>query len=178
MSQERYVIISSTNRKKANSYKLSKQYQHLLKQEGIEAPVLDLAELPVDFVFSALYDQAQQNKSFNSLIEMVNEAEKLVFVVPEYNGSFPGVLKAFIDGMDYPHTFKGKKAALVGHSAGSQGSALALSHLTDILNYLGTNVLSLKPRLMLIDKYIGQEGTEHPPYLALLEEQIEMFKSF
>ena len=68
--------------------------------------------------------------------------KKFVFITPEYNGSFPGVLKAFIDGMRYPGTFEGKKCALVGLSAGNQGAALAMSHLTDIFNYLGMNVLA------------------------------------
>ena len=66
---------------------------------------------------------------------------KLVIIVPEYNASFPGVLKAFIDGLTYPGGIQGKKAALVGLSGGGQGGLLAMTHLTDVLMYLGTTVL-------------------------------------
>ena len=41
--------------------------------------------------------------------------------MPQYNGSFPGVFKAFIDGYAYPNVFKGDKAALVGVSKGFRG---------------------------------------------------------
>ena len=77
-------------------------------------------------------------------MEKIQSCDKFVFVVPEYNGSFPGVFKAFVDGLKYPASFKDKKCALVGISSGTQGGALALSHLTDIFNYLGMNVLALK----------------------------------
>ena len=86
-----------------------------------------------------------------SFQNQIDQCEKFVFITPEYNGSFPGVLKAFIDGMRFPGTFEGKKCALVGISAGTQGGALAMSHLTDIFNYLGMTVLANKPRLPLLE---------------------------
>ena len=98
-------------------------------------------------------------------------------MVPEYNGSFPGVLKAFIDGLDYQESLKHKKAALIGHSSETQGSALALSHLTDIFNYLGTHVYALKPRLMQIEKHL-KDGKLSNAYMQLLIEQMIGFVGF
>jgi len=174
----KYTIISSTNRSSANSYKISEIYKSLLADSGVEASIIDLEKLPKDFVFTALYDNAAKHEVFNHFLNQMNECDKLIFVVPEYNGSFPGVLKAFIDGLDYPYSFKHKKAALVGHSAGTQGSALALSHLTDILNYLGTHVFALKPRMLNIDEHLSADGTLSKNYITLLKEQVEGFVSF
>ncbi len=101
---------------------------------------------------------------------MMLHSEKFVFIVPEYNGSFPGVLKAFIDGLQFPDSFAGKKAALVGVSSGIQGAGLALSHLTDIFNYCGTHVLALKPKLMHIEENLI-EGKLSDLYAELLEQQ-------
>ena len=42
----------------------------------------------------------------------MSQSEKFVFIVPEYNGSFPGVLKTFIDGLAFPDTFEQKKNVL------------------------------------------------------------------
>jgi len=88
------------------------------------------------------------------------ETEKFVFIVPEYNGSFPGVLKTFIDGLAFPATFNNKKCALVGISSGVLGAGMALSHLTDIFNYCGMNVLALKPKLANIKDNVDMDKDE------------------
>ena len=82
------------------------------------------------------------------------------------------MLKAFIDGLPYPGGVRGKKAALVGLSSGSQGGLLALSHLTDILMYLGTTVLPARVRLPGIDQHLTSSGElTNSLYLQLLKEQ-------
>ncbi len=150
-------IISSTNRLDSRSIKVAGFYKELLDNKGVESQIIDLSLLPADFAFSALYHNQGKNDLFNTFVKQVNESKKFVFIVPEYNGSFPGVLKTFIDGMEYPAGFRDKKCALLGISSGAQGSSLALSHLTDIFNYMNMYVLPSKPRLAKLDS-IFQEG--------------------
>lgn len=176
--KDRYLIISSTNRKGANSLVIAGIIEELLLERGITADILDLEQVPKDFIFSALYENTNQNEGFNSFKELINASNKLFFVIPEYNGSFPGVLKAFVDGLDYPRSFMDKKAALVGHSSGNQGSALALSHFSDILNYLGTHVFAFKPRLPHIEEHLNEKNLLSAPYKKLLEEQVNRFMNF
>jgi chromate reductase len=144
-------IISSTNRPDSQTLKVALFYKELLDYNGAEAQIIDLSLLPADFAFSALYHNQGKNEVFNSFVKKINESEKFVFIVPEYNGSFPGILKTFIDGMEFPASFKNKKCALLGISSGTQGSALALSHLTDIFNYMNMYVLPSKPRLAKVE---------------------------
>ena len=167
------TIISCTNRKLAVSRKISEFYQELLEQEEISSHILDLQDLPEDFVQSALYENSGSNRDFNQLTDLIKQSDKFVFVVPEYNGSFPGVLKAFIDGLDYPNPLKDKKCALVGLSSGVQGGALALSHLTDILNYLGMHVLALKVRMPQIEKVFSNGIVSDKMLLQLLDMQVK-----
>ena len=145
-------VIACTNRPNSYSLKISEYYIELLKKEGVACTLIDLNKLPESYLFSALYHNQGKDELFNSIKKTIAEAEKFVFVVPEYNGSFPGVLKAFIDGLDYPASFKNKKSALIGISSGVMGGSLALSHLTDILNYLGMHVLASKPRITRVEK--------------------------
>ncbi|MBI3141647.1 MAG: NAD(P)H-dependent oxidoreductase [Bacteroidetes bacterium] len=173
-----YAIISSTNRKGAMSYRLALIYQDLMSHAGIEAQLIDLEQLPPDFVFTALYDNSKKNQIFNEFQRVITASTKFVFIVPEYNGSFPGVLKAFIDGLEYPSSFRNKKAALVGISSGNQGSALALSHLADIFNYLGMHVFAQKPRLMRIENNLLPTGALTEQYLGYLKRQVEGFLEF
>lgn len=167
------TIISCTNRKFAVSKTVSEFYQNLLAREGVESKILDLQELPVDFVGPALYENSDQNQAINEMTDLINTSNKFVFVVPEYNGSFPGVLKAFIDGMSYPNPFKNKKCAMVGLSTGVQGGSLALSHLTDIFNYLGMHVLALKVRMPGIERMVSNGTITDKLVLDLLDMQIK-----
>lgn len=175
---EKIIIICGTNRNDSVSYQIAKLYQGLLNDIKCPNELIDLSDLPNDFAFSALYDNAGKNEAFNHFREIMADAKKFVFIVPEYNGSFPGVLKTFIDGLKFPHTFKGKKCALVGVSSGVQGAGLALSHLTDIFHYCGTEVLSLKPKLSHIEKHFDNGDITNELYRQLLDEQVGKFLEF
>jgi NAD(P)H-dependent FMN reductase len=172
------TLVCGTNRKNSITSKIVSFYSELLKSKGQKTHIINLKDLPSDFIESALYENIGKNKVFNDFQKQIDDCEKLVFVTPEYNGSFPGVLKAFIDGMKFPGTFQGKKCALVGISAGTQGGVLAMSHLTDIFNYLGMNVLANKPRLLLLDSKMNDDQIIDPLYIQLLEEQADQFISF
>ncbi|SMG45802.1 NAD(P)H-dependent FMN reductase [Marivirga sericea] len=172
------TIISGTNRPNSVSAQVAHLYQGLLRKHEVESNIIDLADLPNDFVYTALYDNNGKNADFNKFLEKLRTSEKYVFIIPEYNGSFPGVLKAFIDGMEYPNSFQDKKCALVGISSGMQGAGLALSHMTDIFNYLGMNVLALKPKLARIEKNFDGEEVTDELYSQLLEEQVKKLLEF
>ena len=174
------TIISSTNRGDAVSMKISRIYQKLLKSLNKPSQVIDLNELPTDFAFSALYERSGKNKLFNVFRQQIKDSDKFVYIVPEYNGSFPGVLKTFIDGLEFPESFENKKCALVGLSAGVQGAGLALSHLTDIFNYCGMHVLALKPKLAQIEQNMDMEKEEinNPLYKELIETKARQLVAF
>lgn len=172
------LIISGTNRNDSNSLRIAEFYKNSLKELGYSSEILDLTTLPDDFLFSALYEHSGKNPRFNAFQEKIDKAEKLVFIVAEYNGSFPGVLKAFIDGLEYPNSLRDKKAALVGLSAGDQGGALALSHLNDILCYLGCHVLAQRPRLAALNRNFKDGAFENTLYEQLLNEQAKALINF
>lgn len=172
------TIIVGTNRTDAVSRQVAEYYQGLLIQRDMSNQLLDLHQLPADFLSTALYENNGQNKAFNAMSAMIAESEKLVFVVPEYNGSYPGILKTFIDGLAYPSPMRDKKCALVGLSSGTQGGSIALSHLTDVLNYLGTHVLALKPKLALIEEYFDGHKFSHRIYQEILDTQVDQLVAF
>ncbi len=153
-------------------------YASVLASYDTAHQILDLVHLPADFTNNSLYGFTGKNQEFNKLSAMVAGSDKFVFVVPEYNGSFPGVLKTFIDGLDYPNAFQGKKAALVGLSSGMQGGLLALSHLTDIFNYLGMHVLAQKLKFAHISSNFDGKELTNPLYRDLLEQQVEQLLAF
>ncbi len=172
------AVVCGTNRNDSVSMEISLLYKSLLEELNQEVDLVDLKTLPNDFIASALYENSGKNEAFNELRELMTTVKKYVFVVPEYNGSFPGVLKTFIDGLKFPDTFTDKKCALIGVSSGVQGAGLALSHLTDIFNYCGTHVLAQKPKLAKIDKFIDNGKITNNLYNTLLKDQAKNFVKF
>ena len=172
------TIVCGTNRKDAVTLLVTTRYQEIMANLGIETNVINLADLPEDFAFSALYDNYGKNLKFNPYVDMMLATKKFVFIVPEYNGSFPGALKTFIDGLEYPNTFRNKKGALVGIASSGQGASLALSHLTDIFNFCGMHILAYKPRLEKIEANIENGEITNPKYIGMLEKQVKMLMEF
>lgn len=172
------VIIVGTNRPNSMSAQIAEYYRNLLTTMQAPCVILDLIALPHDFTVSALYHNSGKNENFNALKELLENAEKFVFIVPEYNGSYPGVLKAFIDGLPYPNSFANKKAALVGLSSNMQGAALALSHLNDVFSYLGMNTLALRVKLAQIRSHFNNQEISNALYKELLEMQAEQLIRF
>ncbi len=172
------TIVISTNRPNSLSKAFANYYKTLLDQRNVPSQLLDLALLPADFAFSALYDNAGKNEHFNTFQETIKASDKLIFIIPEYNGSFPGILKTFIDGLQFPSSFNGKKCALVGISSGVQGGCVALSHITDIFNYLGMHVMALKLKLGNIESHWDKTHVTNPIYNKFLNQQIDQFLIF
>ena len=136
---------------------------------------MDLGDLPSDFIFSALY--GHQNDQFNAIVnDKIVKATGLVIISPEYNGSYPGVLKAFIDGWDRKFLFN-KRVALVGVASGRQGNARGMDHLTNVLNYLEMNVIPFKLPISKVHEEFNEEGQlTNEETVKALQKQIDGLK--
>ena len=163
------TIVVGTNRINSVSRQVADYYQSIIQEKGITAEIVDLVDLPHDFTGTALYENNGNNAIFNTMRDKVQSAKKLIFIVPEYNGSFPGILKTFIDGLKYPQ---------VGISSGVQGGVFAMSHLTDIFNYLGMHVFALKPKLAGIERNFSNGKVINQLYNELINTQIDKFIEF
>ena len=168
------TLLVGTSRPHSRTRRVAEFYATLLTELGAPHQFLDLTDLPADLLTEALYHKAGQHEEFNRLIAPLDQSDKLVIFAPEYNCSIPGALKSFIDSLPYPGGIRGKKAALVSLSSGGQGGLLALSHLTDILFYLGTSVLPQRVRLPHISQHLSKEGEITDPLLQqVLREQAQ-----
>ncbi|MEM7361430.1 MAG: NAD(P)H-dependent oxidoreductase [Bacteroidota bacterium] len=177
------LVIASTNRQGSLTEVVAGLCIERLKQKKQRAEMLSLRELTPDFTQKALYAQRGKDPNFNRLAGKVEKADKLIFVVPQYNGSFPGVLKTFIDGLTVGPLDKGqvvryKKCALIGVSKGAQGNILGLSHLTDVLTYLGMYIYAPKLYLSSVKEPSLDAVKAHPDYLERLEKQVDGFINF
>ncbi|GAB2973452.1 NADPH-dependent FMN reductase [Mucilaginibacter puniceus] len=171
------LIISATNRPGSSTLKVAKYYQKQLREKGVEADLLSLAELPDNLIKTDMY--GQRSAEFQVIQDLITKTEKFLFIIPEYNGSFPGVLKAFIDACTFPESFYDKKAALVGISSGKYGNIRGIDHFTGVCHYMHLNVMSLKLHIasikteLNVDAELFKEDT-----LKFINEQLDKFIRF
>lgn len=169
-------ILVGTNREDAVSEKIAEYYASRLSERDVNNEVLLLKNLPPDFAFSHMYGAV--NPAFDDFQKKVDGYDKIVMIIPEYNGSFPGVMKSFIDALRHPDSLSGKKIALVGVSSGAYGNAVGLSHISDILAYLNANVLGLRLKLGNILKHFNDKQFSFEVYANFVDKQINSFIEF
>jgi chromate reductase len=171
------TIISSTNRPGSSTLKLAQYYQKKMHEKGIEAGLLSLAELPPNIIQTDLY--GQRSAEFMPIQDIATKTQKFLFIIPEYNGSFPGVLKVFIDACSFPESFYEKKAALVGVSSGKYGNIRGVDHFTGICNYVHLHVMPLKIHIASIHRELDENGNLFKEdTLRFINEQIDKFIKF
>lgn len=150
------TIFSCTNRPKSNTLIVSNHYAKVLELKGVEAQVYALEDLPSLLIAEARYGETPPG--FEAVIhKYIENVEKFVFVAPEYNGSFPGILKLFLDSLPV-QIWRGKKAALVGIGDGRNGNLRGMDQLMTVLNYLRVEVFSYKVSLDRITDRIDGNG--------------------
>jgi chromate reductase len=138
MDQHTILVISGTNRPGSSALKMSRAIERHYRAAGVAAEVYSLAELPQDVFRPESY--AAKPEAFLPVQQRVLDASGLHVVTPEYNGSFPGVLKYFIDMLKFPDSFERKPVAFVGEAAGVWGGLRAVEQLQQIFGYRNAHV--------------------------------------
>ncbi|MFC4263728.1 NADPH-dependent FMN reductase [Ferruginibacter yonginensis] len=164
------TIIVGTNRKGSNSKKIALIYHQLLTEVGVESKVLSLDEHLV----------YEKNDAFTSMeATFLKPAERFIFIVPEYNGSYPGILKLMIDNSDVYNVWSSKKALLTGVSTGRAGNLRGLEHFTGALLHLKMNVHYNRLPLSVVHTMLDENGAlTHEPTLNTIKAQINEFLAY
>lgn len=158
------AVISGTNRPASNTRRVAGVVHQTLVDDGTEAAVLDLAELPSEIFSASSY--ASKPEAFSPFQEAVLSADGLLVVVPEYNGSFPGVLKYFIDMLRFPDSLYEKPAGFIGLSAGRWGGLRAVEQLEMVFQYRHAHLFGRRCFIPDIGQVLDQDGTFTDPDLA------------
>jgi NAD(P)H-dependent FMN reductase len=170
-------VISSTDRPNSNALKISKYVKNLYEQEGADVEVISLEDFPLDKVVGGKYGKdIPEVKAFRDPI--VN-ADGLVFVIPEYNGSFPGILKVFIDYLPFPKAFEKMPMAFIGEADGAFGALRSVEQFQMIANY--RNALQFPERVFIAkvnNEFDEVSGIKDEFTQSLLESQVRNFVKF
>jgi chromate reductase len=149
------TIISGTNRPQSNTEIISRFcFEELLKTNH-QVKFLSLMDVPHNIAFTETF--GKRTLEFEKLInDYFVESNKFLILSPEYNGSFPGILKTIIDAI-HPKIWNFKKAGLIGISDGRAGNLRGIEHLTLILHYLKVHVFYNKLPISSVSKLINTD---------------------
>ncbi len=123
------VILGTSRQGRASEHAARFVFQEGSQRPDMTTELIDIREirLPIDDAGEAIKDA-----KFSATVE---RADGLILVVPEYNHSFPGLLKHVLDTnlKEYIH----KAVGVCGVSAGPFGGARMIENLLPVLRELG-----------------------------------------
>ena len=142
------VILGTSRQGRASEHAAHFVFDRVSKRTDIRTDFVDIRNIRLSI------DDAGEAIKDSKFSATVNEADALIFVVPEYNHSFPGLLKHVLDTnlKEYIH----KAAGVCGVSAGPFGGARMIQSLLPVLRELGLVTI-------FSDVYFGGAGKLFDP---------------
>lgn len=169
-------IISGTDRQGARSLQISHYIQNLYEHLGEKVEVIDLAALPKEELAEMRYGEPASG-AWGEAIHKISQSAGLIFVVPEYNGSMPGILKLFIDHWKYPDCFEYRPMCFVG-LGGMFGGLRPVEHLQQVMGYRNSYIFPQRLFLQQIHKVFENGDFKEPHYRERLLDQARGFQKF
>lgn len=123
------VILGTTRQGRMSAPVARFVVDELSRVEGVETGLIDLADIPLPV------DDAGESIKDTTFASNMDRADGLAIVAPEYNHSFPGLLKHALDSClkEYVH----KAVGVVGVSAGPFGGTRVVQSLLPALREIG-----------------------------------------
>ncbi|TVR42520.1 MAG: NADPH-dependent oxidoreductase [Planctomycetota bacterium] len=171
------AIVIGTNRAGSLSARLAASAAQAYEKLEVSVDLMDLEQvLSPDFLAPTAYKQP--SPAVTAAVDRFLAADGVVFVVPEYNGSYPGALKLFIDMLPYPAGFDNRPCAFIGLAAGRFASLRAVEHFQQVAGY--RNALQFPRRVLISDSYqqFDANGLKDPELAQRLAEQASGFVDF
>lgn len=132
-------VICGSSRENRKSILVSNLVSSIISSQNHSSQVVDFASLPLPFVNTPV-PPGDLNKNYpdanvQKWSSIVDSAEALVIVCPEYNHGYPGVLKNALDWL-YAE-YANKPVGLIGVSSGAVGGARVIEQLRPIVENFG-----------------------------------------
>src|SRR5256885_4606759 len=144
------VILGTARQGRESEHAANFVFEQTKKRAGVETEFIDVRTLPMK-----LDDAGEQMKDpkFSAMIE---RCDGLIIVTPEYNHSFPGLLKHALDMnlKEYIH----KAVGICGVSAGPFGGARVIESLLPVMRELGLVTIFEDVNFGNVEKLFDERG--------------------
>ena len=157
--QSKILVLAGSVRRDSIHRKLARQTVEALRNAGVEAMLGDLREFAMPIYDGDLEAGQGMPPAAKALKELARRHDGFAIASPEYNGSFPALLKNALDWISRPEpgerpleVFRGKVAAILSASPGPGGGNRGLRHLRELLEMMSVRVV---PRELAIARSSG-----------------------
>ncbi len=150
------TLVVGTNRPESRARAVSKHVEEIYRELGVQLTTLDLANLPSEIFDPKSYDETPA--SFAPFQKAITDSHGLVIVTPEYNGSVPGILKYFIDMLDFPVSFERRPVCFVGVAKGMWGALRPVEQLQLIFGYRNGFIYPERVFMPHVDQLLDGNG--------------------
>src|SRR6056297_3235896 len=169
-------ILSSTDRPGSNALKVSKYAAGYIRKKAT-VEIFSLKDYPFEELKGGKYGNTPESvKKFNSDFL---DADGFLFVISEYNGGFPGILKFFWDYLPVPEAMSHKPVSLIGEAASAFGALRPVEQFEQLLKYRKAYIY---PERMLIqrvnDSFDPESSLTNDTLQKLLMSQLDGFPDF
>ena len=142
------LVLAGSARLDSMHRKLARQTVDALRDAGVDATLADLRDFPMPIYDGDLEAGQGLPPAAKALKELARQHDGFAIASPEYNGSFPALLKNALDWISRPEpgdrpleVFRGKVAAILSASPGPGGGQRVLRHLRELLEMMSVTVI-------------------------------------
>ncbi len=168
----KYILVG-TNRSESRSSLMAKIVQRHYQTAGEDTEILDLKDYPSHLLNGSQYGQELPTEIQN-WNDKVIAADSLYIIVPEYNGSLPGILKYFIDHLPYPDAFLFRPVCFLG-LGGMFGGMRPVEHTQQIFGYRNSFIYPERLFIQNVWSVLDGEKLKNEELDQLLKDQIHNF---
>lgn len=136
------AILIGSNRVGRQSHKIAYYLESQISKRGARPDLIDLGEKTSMTSPDVTEPGALTWEEAQDIIRRIQQADALIFVTPEYHGSFSGVLKNALDMLGTECSRK--PVGVVTVSSGKMGGLSAVSQLQHVILSLGAYALPVK----------------------------------
>ncbi|WP_459128990.1 NADPH-dependent FMN reductase [Guggenheimella bovis] len=128
-------IVVGSIRKGSYNRRLGEKVQSFLPDD-IEVEFLEIKDLPF---YDEAYDEGETPEIYQAFRNKLKACDAFLFITPEYNRSFSGVLKNALEVGSRPYglsKWKGKRAGVIGSSVGPYGAIVGVTELRRVVSHM------------------------------------------
>ena len=130
-------IITGSTREGRSSLKVANAVKNLAPKDKHNFEIVDIKEYDLPFLSESETPSSTKKRSNSNISKWsskIANSDAFIIIVPEYNRSYPAVLKNAIDVLF--HEWQNKPVLFIGYSGGKSGGSYAIKHFEDISNEL------------------------------------------
>jgi len=179
------IILGSTRQERSSEKIAHALIQKAPEKAGVVYEIVDLRDYPLPFLNDSVAPASRKeitDPAVKKWSDKITQANAYIFIVPEYNGGYPGVLKNALDSL-YKE-WNNKPVGFVGYSGGPSGGTSAIAQLRTVTQALkmvpiacdlliGSAWKALNTKGSFINKAVEQEFTSLVDHLITAVGQIK-----